>query len=246
MDLYGIIGQPLSHSFSKDYFTIKFRMEEIDAKFQLFPIQDVTEIKDLIKEHPELKGLSVTKPYKKAVMPFLDEIDEEASEIGSVNVIRISRNGSAPFLKGYNTDAPGFENALVEFLPDMNYKALVLGNGGAAQAIKYALAKLGIDFKIVSRNQQNGTIAYDQLDEKIISERNLIINCTPLGMFPNENEDPALPYQFIGDEHCLYDLIYNPEETQFLKNGYEQGAAIENGLKMFYGQADSAWRVYRS
>ncbi len=217
MDLYGLIGYPLSHSFSKDYFEIKFRMEEIDAKFQLFPIQNVAEIQKLIKEHPELKGLSVTKPHKKAVMPFLDDIDKKAHEIGSVNVIKIIRKDNTAILKGYNTDASGFESALVEFLPHMDFKALVLGNGGAAQAIKYALTKLNIDYSIVSRKHQKGIYSYDQLDKDIISDRKLIINCTPLGMHPDENEAPVLPYQFLCEEHYLFDLIYNPEETQFLK-----------------------------
>ncbi len=243
MDLYGLIGYPLGHSFSKDYFDMKFRMEGIDAEYRVFPIRDVAEIEVVIKDNPELRGLNVTSPYKISVMPFLQRIDEGAKRIGSVNVIKISGEGDDVELEGYNTDGSGFETALLDFLPHTEFKALILGNGGAGCAVRYILDKLEIEHMTVSRNASAGMISYGELTEEIISDRKLIINTTPLGMYPDETSCTDIPYQQLGPGHYFFDLIYNPEETLFLKKGVEQGAAIENGLKMFYEQAKAAWQI---
>jgi len=222
--LYGLIGFPLTHSYSAQYFTEKFFKEGIhDIRFELFPITDISELPELIENTSELRGLSVTIPYKQSVIKYLNSIDPVAEEIGSVNCIRISRNNGIS-LKGYNTDIFGFEESLKPHLMSHHQKALILGTGGASKAVAYVLKKLNIGFDLVSRNAGKLPCAlnYSELNNEIISTSSLIINTTPVGMFPDMNEAPAIPYELLTDKHLLFDLIYNPTETQFMKKGIEK------------------------
>ncbi len=241
---FGLIGYPLSHSFSKKYFTEKFKKEGIfNSHYELFPLEQIHELPDLIKNNPTLKGLNVTIPYKKAVFPFLNEIDLAAEEIGAVNTIKIE-NGK---LKGYNTDVYGFEITLLEFLPKNaipNIEALVLGSGGAAKAIIYVLKKLNIPYKIISRSRLNGHLTYGAIDKRIMETHHLIVNATPVGMYPYLDDSPMIPYEHLSHNHFLYDLVYNPEKTLFLAKGEMQNAKIYNGLKMLYLQAEKAWEIW--
>lgn len=239
---YGLIGYPLSHSFSPAYFAAKFEQQGIDAKYELYPLADVKELQSLLQGQSNLKGLNVTIPYKESVIPLLDELDAEAREIGAVNCIKIE-NGKTT---GYNTDAIGFEESLKPLLHAQHSHALVLGTGGASLAVVTVLKKLGINWRYVSRTKQDGSYTYDELDADIVSQYKLIINTTPLGMSPNTDACPALPYEAIGTEHLLYDLVYNPLETLFLAKGKANGAAIKNGLEMLELQADASWRIWNS
>lgn len=240
-NLYGLIGYPLSHSFSKKYFTEKFLREGIEnSVYELFPIEKMELFPSLIASHPQLRGLNVTIPYKEQVLPFLDELSDAVNEIGACNCISF-RNGK---LKGYNTDVIGFEQSLLPLLQPHHTHALVLGTGGAAKAVCWVLNKLKIDFKIVSRSSGNDYLSYDDLNANIISEYPLIINTTPLGMQPNVNTKPSLPYESITEKHLCYDLVYNPERTLFLKTAEGQGAVIKNGLQMLELQAEAAWKIW--
>jgi shikimate dehydrogenase len=243
-NLYGLIGFPLSHSFSKKYFKEKFEKEGIaDSFYELFPLQSIEEFPDLIAQHPNLKGLNVTIPYKQAVMPFLDEIDKEAEAVGAVNTIRI-KDGK---LKGFNTDVYGFEHSLHDFLQDAQKpvkKALILGTGGAAKAIAYVLKKMEIDFLLVSRSVEKGDIDYKSIDGKILSNHLLIVNTTPLGMYPSIDTFPDISYHYLTEAHYLYDLVYNPEITSFMSKGAAKGAKSHNGLRMLYLQAEKAWEIW--
>ena len=241
MQQYGLIGYPLSHSFSKQYFTEKFEKEGIeDAHYQLYPIASIQDLSQLLTKEKNLSGLNVTMPYKQVVIPFLHDLSAEAKEIGAVNTIKI--DGTK--LTGYNTDALGFEATLQKVLPpDFTGKALVLGNGGAAQAVKYVLRHRGIDFQTVSRSEG---LAYSQLDKAIINNHLLIINTTILGTYPNVDDCPLVPYEFVGNEHIAIDLVYNPTVTLFLKNMQKQGAIIENGLYMLHQQAEAAWQIWNT
>ena len=254
--LFGLIGYPLSHSFSQKYFTEKFKRENIsDCEFKNFSFKNINELPSLIKQNPTLCGLNVTIPHKQSVMKFLDAIDNSAKEIGAVNCIRLSPQSPLPGergskgvrLIGYNTDAIGFEKSLKPFLKPHHTKALILGTGGASKAIAYVLKKLKIEFVFVSRNQMSASsIRYHDLQKDIIESHHLIINTTPVGMFPNINDCPDIPYQYLSDKHLLYDLTYNPEETLFLKKGKEKGAQIKNGLEMLHLQAEEAWKIWNS
>ena len=241
MKLYGLIGYPLIQSFSKKYFTEKFMQEAItDCLFELFPLEEINEFPQLIQSHANLRGLAVTIPYKEKVMPFLSVLDEEAKAIGAVNCICVY--GST--LKGYNTDVRGFEKSFVPLLKKNQHRALVLGTGGASKAVQFVLKKLGIEFLLVSRQQSANTIGYDELNESYLQEYPIIINCTPVGMVPNEQYAPAIPYEFIGAHNYLYDLIYKPAETKFLQEGKRRGAVVKNGYEMLIIQAEENWRLW--
>ncbi|HSZ26391.1 MAG TPA: shikimate dehydrogenase [Cytophagaceae bacterium] len=244
MNLYGLIGFPLTHSFSKKYFSDKFQKENIvDSKYELFEIKEVSQMLEIVKEHADLKGLNVTIPYKESVLPFLHEIDPSAMQIGAVNVIKIN-NGR---LKGFNSDYYGFRQSLMNFIGDTkNKKALLLGTGGASKAVSATLHDLEISCNFVSRKGGQNIFSYEELDENIISAYQLIINTTPLGMYPKTETFPEIPYQYLSPEHFLFDLIYNPEETTFMKKGKEKGAKVKNGLEMLHLQAEKAWEIWNS
>lgn len=250
MELYGLIGKTLSHSFSKQYFEEKFsKLGLNDCAYELFPLETIEEIKNLIVKHPNLKGLNVTIPYKESVIPFLDELDESAKAIGAVNCIKIGEQNAKKHLKGFNTDAFGFQQSIKPFLEPQHEKALILGTGGAAKAIEYVLNKIGVPTWNVTRYKKDGItnqFTYDELNAAILPHFKLIVNCTPVGMSPNENDCPALPYEAIESDFLLYDLVYNPELTLFLKKGKEKGAVCINGLSMLYHQADEAWKIWRN
>ncbi|WP_226389602.1 shikimate dehydrogenase family protein [Penaeicola halotolerans] len=245
MKRYGLIGFPVKYSFSQNYFTEKFYKEGIEnALYELFEIKDIAEIKQLITNHPDLVGLNVTKPYKEQVIPFLDQLDESARKIGAVNVIKIE-NGQ---LKGFNSDYFGFKNSLKAWLPHTDIKALMLGNGGAAKAVMVALDDLKIPYQIVSRTPHSGQITYETLhtEPHWLETHQLLINCTPLGMQPDVHLGPDLPYDLVTSEHYGYDLIYNPEETYFMRKISVKGGKVKNGLEMLYLQAEKSWEIWQS
>jgi|SRR5690606_2880040 len=245
MKKLGLIGFPLGHSFSKKYYLEKFEKEHIQGiDYDLYPLEDIASFPKLYEEDSCFQGFNVTIPHKQHVMPFLDELSEEAKIIGAVNCIRIQRDDNTTRLKGYNTDAFGFENSLKPLLQQHHKTALVLGNGGAAKAVFYTLDKLGIPYKIVSRTAENGDLTYAEVTDSIIKFNTIIINCSPVGTYPNVDEAPAIPYHSIGKQHLLYDLIYNPEETLFLRLGKEQGAVTKNGLEMLVLQAEKNWEIW--
>lgn len=244
MKTYGIIGNPLGHSFSKQYFTEKFQTEKIDAQFLNFEIPKIEKIIDIIKDNPTLKGLCVTIPYKEEVMAYLDEIDPLAKEIGAVNSIQIRRKGGQIHLKGYNTDIYGFGESLFDFIKEEKPKALILGTGGASKAVATALKNQNIDFISVSRKQTENSISYQDLTKDIISKHKLIINCTPLGTFPKTDTCPDVNYNLFDKDYFLYDLVYNPSTTLFMSKGIEQGAKAHNGLRMLHLQAEKSWKIW--
>lgn len=246
MKTFGLIGKNLSHSFSPDYFQNKFEQLNIDAQYVIFEFKQITEFQKLIRERPGISGLNVTIPYKIEIIPFLNELDVVASQIGSVNTIQVIQKDKNLILIGYNTDVLGFEKTLLNFLDKKDgIKALILGTGGSAAAVQFVLTKLQILYLSVSRKPKNEKeISYKDLSRKIIQENNLIINTTPIGMFPGISEAPIIPYQFLGKEHFLYDLIYNPIETEFLKRGKKQGAKTKNGMDMLTNQAEEAWKIW--
>ena len=241
MKLYGLIGFPLDHSFSKKYFTEKFKLQGIeDCRYDLFPLTDLDELPALLNQNPNLVGLNVTIPYKKTVIKYLQQSFIPA-EISACNCIKIMEGN----LAGYNTDITGFERSLLSHVKDRNIQALILGNGGAAEAVKFVLHKMGIHFKIVSRNG-NDDLTYKEFNKKIIQESLLIINTTPVGTFPEIDSCPDIPYQFLTAQHILFDLIYNPAKTLFLKKGEEKGATIINGSEMLIIQAEESWKIWNS
>ena len=246
--LYGLIGYPLSHSFSKRYFSEKFRREGIEGcRYELFPLESIEQFPALLSAHPNLRGINVTIPYKQQVMAYLDELDEGAAEVGAVNTIKV--NGGR--LAGYNTDVFGFEQSLLQFLEGNGaspggLQALILGTGGASKAVQYVLRKTGIGFRLVSRNKKPGQLTYLELNETLVQNCRLIVNTTPLGMSPQTETCPEIPFQYIGPQHLLYDLVYNPEETKFMARGIQRGAAVHNGLEMLQLQAEKAWEIWNS
>ncbi len=246
MNVYGLIGYPLSHSFSKKYFTEKFEQENIAAtKYELFEIRDISDFPKIIANNPNLRGLNVTIPYKEAVIKYLDDVAESAKKINAVNVIKIGKNGK---MIGYNSDYYGFKNSLFRFLPE-NYKgikALVLGSGGAAKAVKAVLEDLQIPYLVVSRKQDPSTITYEAVTEEHVKEYKLVINTTPIGMYPNVKDSPYLPYSSYTAEHFFYDLVYNPQETLFMMKGKARGAKTKSGLEMLHLQAEKAWEIWNS
>ncbi len=245
MKQFGLIGMPLTHSFSKKFFTEKFSKENIDAQYSLYELPNIDDFEEVLK-NDALCGINVTIPYKEQVIKFLDELDETASEIGAVNVIKFIRKDGNLRLKGYNSDAIGFENALRPFLQPYHQKALILGTGGASKAIDYTLNKLGIKTTFVSRTAKPGMLTYEQLDEKVMNENLLIVNASPVGTYPHSDECPDIPYQFLSNKHFLFDVVYNPAETLFLKKGKEKGAQGLNGEAMLVGQALAAWEIWNS
>jgi shikimate dehydrogenase len=247
MRRFGLIGYPLSHSFSAGYFTHKFENEFItESVYENFSIDSIDQFPGLLKAHTDFAGLNVTIPYKERIIPFLDELDETAKAVGAVNTIKFMKDPDGKlWLEGYNTDVYGFENSLNPYLSDYHRNALILGTGGASKAIKYILNKKGIQFVSASIEElKENEIRYQDIDKTIMDEHLLIIHCTPLGTYPKIDTCPDIPYEFITSKHVLYDLVYNPEETLFLKNGKERGAKITNGLKMLHLQAEKAWEIW--
>lgn len=245
MKLYGLIGYPLGHSFSKKYFIEKFEREGLtDCSFEAFPIPSIDDLPGLIKNNPLLKGLSITIPYKEQALKFATILSDEVKYIGAANSIKIADDK----LTAYNTDIIGFEQSFVKQLKPANTKALILGTGGASKAVQYVLNKLGIDFLIVTRNEalQNRMINYKMIDEKIMQDYTIIINCTPVGTFPDINIAPDIPYHLITSEHYLFDLVYNPTKTLFLQNGEAKKACIRNGYDMLAIQAEASWKIWNS
>lgn len=239
---YGLIGYPLGHSFSKKYFTDKFSKEGItDCEYDNFSIPDIKELKDILSDHSELCGFNITIPHKQAVISFLDDSSNLPEGLTACNCVKIE-DGK---LIGYNTDVAGFEQSLSPLLNSNHKKALILGNGGAAEAVKFVLNKLQIGFKVVSRRLHDGTnLTYKDLDENILKDHLLIVNTTPLGTFPKVEECPDIPYQFLTANHYLFDLVYNPAKTLFLQKGEERGAIIKNGSDMLQIQAEESWKIW--
>ena len=244
MRKFGLIGFPLGHSFSKKFFSEKFENESIDARYDLYELTNIGEFQNL-RNTVIISGLNVTIPYKEQVIPMLDRLDDTAAHIGAVNVIRFDydKNGTAT-LTGFNTDAVGFENSLKPFLKSYHKKALILGTGGASKAILYTLQKLGIECRYVSRTVREGQLTYSDLNKEIIDNNLLIINATPLGTFPKTDICPDIPYQFLTEKHLLFDVVYNPAETLFMKKGRDAGATALNGEEMLIGQAIAAWEIW--
>ncbi len=242
---YGLIGYPLSHSFSRNFFTEKFSSEKIDAEYINYEIDRIELLPEIIASNPELTGLNVTIPYKEQVLHFLDKIDNEAAEINAVNTIKISRDGRVPFLEGFNTDLIGFRDSIKPLLQKYHHKALVLGSGGASKAVIKVLTDLGIETITVSRNPQyKGEISYDDLDEGVMESYKLIVNTTPLGTYPSIESCPPIPFEYIDEQHLLYDLVYNPPVSEFLKQGQLKGAITKNGLEMLHLQALASWNIW--
>jgi shikimate dehydrogenase len=246
MRLFGLIGYPLSHSFSAKYFKEKFATEGIpNAEYRLFPLENISEITSLIELQPDLQGFNITIPYKVAILPYLNQISEDAKSVGAVNCVKIERNTSEVKLSGYNTDVYGFKGSLKPFLKPFHKRALVLGTGGASKAVCFTLKELGIEYTLVSRSgNEVSLLNYSKLTDKIINDNLLIINTSPVGTFPDTDKCPDIPYSSLSSNHLLFDLIYNPAETMFLKIGREAGATILNGAKMLELQAEKSWEIW--
>lgn len=242
----GLIGYPLTHSFSAKYFAEKFEKESIKGyTYENFEIPTIEDFPSVIKSNPEIVGLNVTIPYKEQIIPFLDELDEEAKEIGAVNTIKVIRENGTVKLKGYNTDIYGFRETLKPLLKMHHYKALILGTGGAAKAVEYVLRKIGLDVLYISRNPNSeNERSYNDLNDFALQDYPVIVNTTPLGMHPNVQNCPSIPYEHLSDKNLLYDLIYNPAETLFMQKGAEKGAETQNGLGMLKLQAEKAWEIW--
>jgi shikimate dehydrogenase len=240
---FGLIGKNISYSFSKAYFNAKFTSLNLkDHSYENFDLVHIEEFPALINNHKTLKGLNVTIPYKEAIIPYLNSLSKKATLVGAVNTIKFTKNG----LKGYNTDVYGFKKSIQPFIKESHKKALILGTGGASKAVAFVLNELGISYKYVSRNPSGNQIDYKGLNREIIGSHTLLINCTPLGTFPDIEARPNIPYEFITSDHFLFDLIYNPEKTAFLLSGERKGATICNGLKMLELQAEKAWQIWNS
>lgn len=244
MDTYGLIGYPLGHSFSISYFNQKFADENIDAKYENFEIASIDSLLEVIDTHPNLRGLNVTIPYKQKIMPFLDTLSPEATAIGAVNVVKVTHEGGKVTLKGYNSDVIGFTQSMEPMLEKVHRKALILGTGGASKAVDYGLKALGLETVFVSRFKRPGTIQYGDITPEVVREYNVIVNCTPCGMYPNVDECPQLPYEAMDNRTILYDLIYNPDNTLFMKKGAAHGANTKNGLEMLLLQAFASWEFW--
>ena len=245
MDKYGLIGYPLGHSFSISYFNQRFQDEGIDAVYENFEIPSIEALDEVIGANPELKGLNVTIPYKEKVIPYLDSITPEARAIGAVNVIKVTHEGRNTKLKGYNSDVIGFTKSIEPMLEKKwHKKALILGTGGASKAINFGLHHLGLETVFVSRYERPDTIQYDKITPDVVKEYNVIVNCTPLGMYPKTEACPQLPYEAMDSHTLLYALIYNPDETLFMKRGAQYGAQTKNGLEMLLLQAFASWEFW--
>ncbi len=244
MDKYGLIGYPLGHSFSVSYFNQKFADEDIDAVYENYEIAQVDTFLEIVESEPNLRGLNVTIPYKEKVIPYLDVVSPEARAIGAVNVIKIVHDGNGITMKGFNSDVIGFTQSIEPLLEKYHKKALILGTGGAAKAVDYGLRSLGLETVYVSRYERPDTIQYEKITPEIVKEYNVIVNCTPCGMYPHTDECPLLPYEAMDNHTILYDLIYNPDETLFMKKGAAQGATVKNGLEMLLLQAFASWEFW--
>jgi shikimate dehydrogenase len=239
--LYGLIGYPLGHSFSKQYFTEKFQKEGLDnCAYELFPLQDIAEITELLANHPNLAGLNVTIPYKEKVLPYLHAQSPVVQQVGAANTIQI-QNG---ILTAHNTDVIGFEQSFAPLLQPHHTRALVLGTGGASRAAQYVLRQRNIPYVLVSRNARPGAITYRDIDANIMEKNPIIINCTPAGMLPNENTFPDIPYRYLTPSHYLFDMVYKPATTVFMQKGMEQGARVKNGFDMLLIQAEASWKIW--
>ncbi len=238
---YGLIGFPLGHSFSRKFFTEKFQREGIDAEYRNFEIPDARQLLDIVRETPGLRGLNCTIPHKQAIIPLLDEMSDEAREIGAVNVVKVLPDGR---LKGYNADIIGFMDSMQPLLKPHHRKALILGTGGASKAVRTGLGKLGLEWIYVSRTAKEGQLTYEQLTPEVMADHQVIVNCSPVGMFPHTDEAPRLPYDLLTPQHLLYDLVYNPLETKFMQLGRSRGATVKNGLEMLHLQAMASWRFW--
>lgn len=243
MAIYGLLGKNISYSFSKKYFEAFFETKQLNHRYINFDLESIDEIQNILSKEKNLKGLNVTIPYKEQIIPFLYKMDKEAKEIGAVNTVKISKKGN---LIGYNSDHYGFAKSLAEHFPIEGKKALILGTGGASKAVAYVLKSLNFDYKYVSRDKKENAYSYDNLTTNIIESHKLIINCTPLGTSPNINSYPKIPYDGVGTKHLLFDLIYNPRLTLFLKLGKDQGARIVNGEAMLNYQAKKSWEIWNS
>ncbi len=248
MRLFGLIGFPLSHSFSAEFFKNKFADENIpDAEYRLFPLTDISRLPELIEQQPDLQGFNVTIPYKVSILPQLNYISKVASNVGAVNCVKIERDASGVKLYGFNTDVYGFRKSLLPLLKPYHYSALILGTGGAAKAVSYILLELGIGYTLVSRtSKEKYYLNYTELTEEKIHDNLIIINTTPVGMYPEAEKYPDIPFQCLGKKHLLIDLIYNPSETMFMKLGRESGAVTKNGLQMLELQAEKSWEIWNS
>ncbi len=244
MDKYGLIGYPLGHSFSIGYFNERFENENIDAKYINFEIPSIDDLPEVLASNPQLKGLNVTIPYKEKVIPFLDSVSPEARAIGAVNVIRVTHKGNKVILRGFNSDVIGFTKSIEPMLEKCHKKALILGTGGASKAVNYGLKSLGLETVFVSRYERPDTIQYESITPDVVKEYNVIVNCTPLGMYPHSDEFPKLPYEALDSHNILYDLIYNPDQTLFMKKGLAHGAQVKNGLEMLLLQAFASWEFW--
>lgn len=247
MKLYGLIGYPLEHSASPDFFKKKFEKENIhDTDYQLFPLKEIAELPRLVAENPDLTGFNVTSPYKQAILPLLARTDIAASTIGAVNTVKVSHENGETLLHGDNTDYIGFAESLMEALSRTPRRALILGTGGAARAVRYALTGMHCDVTMVSRTIGKGDLTYGDLTAEIVSRHLLVVNATPLGMYPNTDRCPDFPYELLTSKHFLFDLIYNPKETEFLRRGRLRGAETCNGLSMLQHQAEASWNIWSS
>lgn len=245
MDKYGLIGYPLKHSFSIGFFNEKFKSENIDAEYINFEIPSIDRLPEILEENPELKGFNITIPYKEKIIPYLDQIDKDALAIGAINVVKVVRQKNKSKLIGFNSDIIGFTQSIEPLLEETHQKALILGTGGAAKAIFQGLKNLGIESKFVSRQKQSGMLTYEELTPEIMEEYKVIVNCTPVGMYPNVDTCPDIPYEHLTPNHLLYDLLYNPDITLFMRKGARQGAIVKNGLEMLLLQAFATWDIWK-
>jgi shikimate dehydrogenase len=242
--IYGLIGFPLTHSFSQNYFNQKFEAENIAARYLNFELPDIGDFMEVLSEYPELNGMNVTIPYKEQVIPYLNELDEDAAKIGAVNVIKFIRVKNSLKLKGYNSDVIGFSDSIAPLLGERHKKALVLGTGGASKAIVRGLENLGVEPTLVSRTPRQGVLTYGDLTAEVMADHLVIVNTTPLGMYPHMDACPDIPYELLTPDHLCYDLLYNPDVTKFMKLSAEHGAETKNGLEMLLLQAFASWRIW--
>lgn len=247
MKQYGLLGYPLGHSFSRAFFTDKFQREGIDAEYLNFELPDISQLPEVLDAHPQLRGLNVTIPHKQAVIPYLDALSDEARAIGAVNTIRITHDADGHrLLKGFNSDIIGFTDSIRPLLKPHHTRALVLGTGGASKAICRGLEQLGLEWCYVSRSPREGLLTYSDITPARIADYTVIVNCSPVGMHPHTDESPALPYAALSPRHLLFDLVYNPETTLFMRQGRRFGATVKNGLEMLHLQALASWRFWET
>lgn len=244
MKTYGLIGYPLGHSFSRGYFTDYFEQNNVEAEYKNFEIPCIEALNEVLNSEATLQGFNVTIPYKQEVFPFLSDIDEAARSIGAVNVVKVTHREGGLHLKGYNTDHIGFADSIRPFLKPHHKHALILGTGGASKAVDYALHRLGLETRFVSRTAREGIIAYEDLTPSLMAQHTVIVNTTPLGMYPKIDDCPPIDYTLLTEQHLLYDVVYNPSKTLFLNRGESAGATICNGMDMLIGQAKAAWRIW--